>query len=92
MDLEITVGTTALFEFGAPSCNWDHNWDWVTIWVLRYHQVWGPWHPTWSLLLPVSSSGPLELEPLLLPGIRTRFFCLEKEAEARDTGGEGRGK
>ena len=38
--------------------------------------------------MPVSSSGPLELEPSLLPGIRTRFFCLEKEAEAgnEDTG------
>lgn len=60
--------------------------------VLRYHQVWEPSHPTWSLLLPVSSSGPLELEPSLLPGIRTRFFCLEKEAEARNIGGGGKGK
>lgn len=39
---------------------------------------------TLSSLMPVSSSGPRELEPSLLPGIRTRFFCLEKQPEARD--------
>lgn len=39
---------------------------------------------TRSSLLPVSSSGPRELEPSLLPGIRTKFFFLEKEPEAQD--------
>lgn len=55
--------------------------------VLEAESCLGTLHPTRSSPLPVSSSsGPLELEPSLLPGIRTRFFCLEKEAEARDSG------
>lgn len=43
---------------------------------------------TRSSLLPVSSSGPRELEPSLLPGIRTKFFCLEWEPE--DVRGRGK--